>query len=117
VKVLWFYVFDFHPDSTRTQPIGAWITKDGSLDYVFDPAFPDDEQMVSDVVNALVERGLKEFPRESLEYWREHLGYYRSAGEILEEPTDDYAAFFSRINCEVGGVYDLPLTDYSNQNE
>jgi hypothetical protein len=101
VKVLWFYVFEFHPDSTRTQPIGAWITKDGSLDYVFDPAFPDDEQMASDVVNALVERGQKEFPRESMEYWLDHLGYYRSAGELQEKEVVDYAAFLIRIGHEV----------------
>ncbi len=97
MKVLWFYIFEFHPDSMRTRPIGAWITKDGSLDYVFDPAFPDDEQMASDVVNALVERGQKKFPRESLEYWQRHVGYYRSASEIHEEDVHDYTAFYLRI--------------------
>jgi hypothetical protein len=97
VKVLWFYVFELHPDSTRTKPLGAWITKDESLDYVFDPAFPDDEQMASDVVNAMVERGQKDFPRESLDYWREHLGYFRSGSEIQEEDVIDYVAFFNRI--------------------
>jgi hypothetical protein len=104
VKVLWFYVFEFHPDSTRKQPIGAWITKDGSLDYVFDPAFPDDEQMASDVVNALVERGQKEIPRESLEYWQQHVGYYRSASEVQETHVTDYAAFFTQIRHEVGST-------------
>ena len=57
--------------------------------------------MASDVVNALVERGQKEFPRESLEYWQQHVGYYRSAGEIQEEDVADYAVFFKHIEVAV----------------
>ncbi len=101
MKVLWFYVFEFHPDSTRTQPIGAWITKDGRLDYLFDPALHEDEQVASDVVNALLERELKEFSRKSMEYWQQHVGHYRSAGEIQEVEVDDYKAFFAHIGTSI----------------
>jgi hypothetical protein len=97
VKVLWFYVFEFHPDSTRTQPIGAWITKDGELDYVFDPAFPEDEEIPSDLINRMLETGDKVFSREAFEYWHTRVGYYRSSSEIHEEEVVDYEVFLRRL--------------------
>lgn len=94
MKVLWFYVFEFHPDSTRTRPIGAWITKDGSLDYLFDSGYPEDEEVPSDLINRMLEAGEKVVSRQAFEYWQTRLGYYRSASEIHEEEVDDYSAFF-----------------------
>ncbi|MDP2361616.1 MAG: hypothetical protein Q8O14_12850 [bacterium] len=101
MKVLWFYVFEFDPDSTRKQPIGAWITQDDRLDYVFDPAFPEDEEIPSDLINAMLEQDQRFVPREMLDYWRHHVGYYRSASEIQEEEVTDYAAFFRRLEALV----------------
>jgi hypothetical protein len=68
---------------------------------VFDPAFPEDEQKASDVVNALLERGQKKFPRESMEHWRQRLGNCCGAGEIQEENVTDYNQVFRRIEAEV----------------
>ncbi|MDP2361952.1 MAG: hypothetical protein Q8O14_14580 [bacterium] len=101
MKVIWFYVFEFDPDSTRKQPIGAWITQDGSLDYVFDPAFPEDEKKPSDLINVMMEQGQKLLSREAFEYWQGNLGYFRSASEIHEEDVDDYVAFFRRMEAAV----------------
>ncbi|MFA7332609.1 MAG: hypothetical protein WC326_16190 [Candidatus Delongbacteria bacterium] len=104
MRVLWFYVFEFDPDSSRKQPIGAWITQDGSLDYVFDPAYAEDEEIPSDLINRMLEVGEKLINREAFEYWQTHLGYFRSACEIHEEEVDDYADFFARMSREVGSV-------------
>ncbi|MDP1586502.1 MAG: hypothetical protein Q8M07_02060 [Prosthecobacter sp.] len=101
MKVLWFYVFDFHPDSTRKAPIGAWITQDDRLDYEFNAAYPDDEDIPSDLINRMLEAGEKLVSREMLEYWQTHVGYYRSAGEIHEEDVSDYGEFLKRIRAAI----------------
>lgn len=96
VKVHWFYVFDLEADG-RKKPIGAWIIQDGSLDYVFDPAYPRDENIPSDLINRMLEAGEKLLGLEGLEYWQGHVGYTRSASQIFEEDVEDYAEWFRRM--------------------
>lgn len=101
MKVAWFYVFEFTPESTRKAPIGAWIwLEDGNFDYVFDSAYPDDEQVASDCCNRLIAGGF-DFTREALEYWQGHLGYLRSASRVQEEAIDDHAVFIKRLEISV----------------
>ncbi len=100
MKVHWFYVFDLEAEG-RKKPIGAWIIQDGLLDYVFDPAFPDDEAIPSDLINRMLEVDAKVLGLEGLEYWQGHVGYTRSASKIHEEEVDDYAAFFRRMTAAV----------------
>lgn len=97
VKVHWFYVFDLEAEG-RKKPIGAWILQDGKLDYVFNPAYPEDEAIPSDLINRMLEVGAKVLGLEGLEYWQGHVGYHRSAGEIVEEDVHDYAGFLARMN-------------------
>lgn len=104
MKVLWFYVFDFHPDSSRKQPIGAWITKDGNLDYVFDPDYPEDEEIPSDLINRMLDAGEKTISQDAFEYWRSHLGYYRSASQIHNEIVVDYTHFVTKLSSEIGAA-------------
>ncbi len=89
VKVHWFYVFDMEAEG-RKKPIGAWIIQDGKLDYVFDPAYPDDEAIPSDLINRMLEVDAKVLGLEGLEYWQGHVGYTRSASQIHEEDVTDY---------------------------
>ena len=97
MKVHWFYVFDLEVEG-RKKPIGAWILQDGKLDYVFDPAYPDDEAIPSDLINRMLEVGATVLGLEGLEYWQGHVGYTRSAGEIVEEEVQDYADFLARLS-------------------
>jgi hypothetical protein len=101
MKVLWFYVFEFDPDSTRKEPIGAWITQNESLDYVFDPAYPEDEAVPSDLINRMLEQDQRVVSREMLEYWQGNLGYSRCASEIHEEDVADYREFFRQMTAAV----------------
>ena len=99
MKVHWFYVFDLEAEG-RKKPIGAWILQDGKLDYVFDPAYPDDEAIPSDLINRMLEVGEKQLSREAFEYWQTHVGYLRCASEIHLEQIDDYTAFLWRLTSE-----------------
>lgn len=83
MRTQFFFVHEFTPESRRTKPIGAWIrTEDGSVDYLFSPDYPEDEQLASDVVNRLIESGIGAVGEDFLEYWRDHVGYSRSASGI-----------------------------------
>lgn len=93
MKVHWFYVFDLEADD-RKKPIGAWILQDGVLDYVFDPAYPNDEAIPSDLINRMLEVDAKVLGLEGLEYWQGRVGYTRSASQIHEEEVTDYIAWF-----------------------
>ncbi|MFA7331994.1 MAG: hypothetical protein WC326_13070 [Candidatus Delongbacteria bacterium] len=93
MRVHWFYVFDLEAEG-RKKPIGAWILQDGVLDYVFDPAYPDDEAIPSDLINRMLEVGEKVLGLEGLRYWREHVGYTHSASQIKEEDVTDYTMWF-----------------------
>jgi hypothetical protein len=97
VKVHWFYVFDLEAEG-RKKPIGAWILQDGVLDYVFDPAYPEDEAIPSDLINRMLEVDAKVLGLEGLEYWQGRVGYTRSAGEIVEEEVQNYAEFLARMS-------------------
>lgn len=97
MKVRYFLVYEFTPDSKRTAPIGAWILQEnGSFDYVFSPDFPEDEQKASDVVNRMLEDNRTTVVDGFLEYWQNALGYDRSASEILDEEVD-YIQFFKKM--------------------
>lgn len=100
MKVHWFYVFDLEAEG-RKKPIGAWILQDGVLDYVFDPAYPDDEAIPSDLINRMLEVDAKVLGLEGLEYWQDHLGYTRSAGQIYEEDVTDYISWFREMHAAV----------------
>ncbi|MFA7332431.1 MAG: hypothetical protein WC326_15285 [Candidatus Delongbacteria bacterium] len=103
MKVLWFYVFEFHPDSTRKQPIGAWIWVDGALDYVFDPAYPEDEAIPSDLINRMLEAGVRSINQAAFEYWQTHLGYFRSSSQVYEEEVSNLKGFASKISSALLG--------------
>jgi hypothetical protein len=96
MKVHWFYVFDLEADG-RKKPIGAWIIQDGKLDYVFDPAYPRDEAIPSDLINRMLEVDAKVLGLEGLEYWQGHVGYTRSASQIFEREVVDYIGFFREL--------------------
>lgn len=81
----------------RTKPIGAWIIQEGKLDYIFDPAYPDDEAIPSDLINRMLEMDAKVLGLEGLEYWRGHVGYTRSASEIQLEEVTDYVEWIRTI--------------------
>lgn len=101
MKVRYFLVYEFNPDSKRTRPIGAWILQeDGGFDYVFSPDFPEDEQKASDVVNRMLEDGRNTVAEGFLEYWQTALGYDRTASEIQEEDVD-YIQFFRKMTALV----------------
>ena len=98
MKLKLFYVHDITPGTKRRQPIGAWIhTGDGSVDYAFSPDYPQDEQIASDAVNRLIENEISPVQDGFLEYWRENVGYLRSASEIESHETDNYAEFFKKL--------------------
>lgn len=96
MKVHWFYVFDLEAEG-RKKPIGAWIIQDGKLDYVFDPAYPDDEAKPSDLINRMLEAGQKVLGLEGLRYWQGRVGYTRSAGQIYEEDVTDYLNWIRKL--------------------
>lgn len=100
MRVHWFYVFDLEAEG-RKKPIGAWIIQDGSLDYVFDPAYPDDEEIPSDLINRMLEVGEKLLGLDGLEYWQGHVGYTRSASQIYEEDVEDYAVWFRMVKATI----------------
>ncbi len=100
MKVHWFYVFDLEAEG-RKKPIGAWIIQDGKLDYVFDPAYPDDEAIPSDLINRMLEVDAKVLGLEGLEYWQGHVGYTRSASEIHDEVLMDYAGWIRILRAAV----------------
>jgi len=100
VKVHWFYVFDLEADA-RKKPIGAWIIQDGVLDYVFDPAYPNDEDIPSDLINRMLESGERVLGLEGLEYWQGHVGYTRSASQINEEDVTDYPGWIRKMQATV----------------
>lgn len=102
MKVHWFYVFDLEAEG-RKKPVGAWIIQDGKLDYVFDPAYPNDEAIPSDLINRMLEVDAKVLGLEGLQYWQGHVGYTRSASQIVEEEVQDYAGFYKRIEDNVRG--------------
>lgn len=97
MKVHWFYVFDLEAEG-RKKPIGAWILQDGVLDYVFDPAYPEDEAIPSDLINRMLEVDAKVLGLEGLEYWQDHVGYNRSAGEIQEVEVTDYVEWVRNVD-------------------
>ena len=98
MKLKLFYVHDITPGVKRRQPIGAWIhTGDGSVDYAFSPDYPEDEQIASDAVNRLIANEVNPVPDGFLEYWRENVGYFRSASEIETHETDNYAEFSQKL--------------------
>jgi hypothetical protein len=100
VTVHWFYVFDLEAEG-RKKPIGAWILQDGVLDYVFDPAYPDDEAIPSDLINRMLEVDAKVLGLDGLEYWQGHVGYTRSASEIHMEEVVDYTGWIQNTKAAV----------------
>jgi hypothetical protein len=102
MKTRYFYVHDITPGKNRKEPIGAWIhTENGSVDYVFSADYPDDEQIASDAVNRLIEKNVSPVPEDFLEYWRENVGYFRSASGIVIHNSDDYIKFIKKVTNQV----------------
>lgn len=98
MRVQFFFVFEFTPESKRTKPLGAWIvTEDGGVDYVFSADYPDDEQLASDTVNRLIEAKVGAVGVDFLEYWQTRLGYHRSASEIQTHEADTYPEIFAAL--------------------
>jgi hypothetical protein len=104
VKVHWFYVFDLEAEG-RKKPIGAWILQDGVLDYLFDPAYPNDEAIPSDLINRMLEMDAKVLGLEGLEYWQGHVGYTRSASQIHYEEVLDYTEWIRIMKSTVTDLF------------
>lgn len=99
MKVRYFLVSEFMPDTKRTAPIGAWIVQEsGGFDYVFSPDYPQDEQKASDTVNRILESGKSTVEEGFLEYWQDALGYHRTTSIIYSEDVPDYAKFYRDLS-------------------
>lgn len=68
----------------RKKPIGAWILQDGKLDYAFDPAYPDDEAIPSDLHKHGLVVDAKLLGLKGLTHWRGHVGYTRSGSGFMK---------------------------------
>lgn len=90
-----------HRNHVWTNDLVHERTQDGKHDFVFDPAYPDDEAIPSDLINRMLEVGATVLGLEGLEYWRGHVGYYRSAGESVEEEVQDYVEWIRKKQAEV----------------
>ena len=98
MKLRLFYVYEFPPNPRRNRPIGAWIHReDGGIDYAFNPDYPEDEKLASDVVKRMIVNETDPVTDVFLECCQIHMGCFRSATEIETHETDNYAEFYKKL--------------------